>query len=88
MPEYGDGSQCATIKARGATIAATEAWFAQNAAIAGVAVFAIAVSNKTAVGKYAAYFVTMESPCYDKHRYDKHSIDNHTCDCGVKNQKQ
>ena len=48
---YGDGSQCATMTANGAKIAATPAWLAQNAAIAGVAVFAIAVSSNTTVGR-------------------------------------
>src|SRR5882762_4067688 len=50
-PSYGEGSQCATMTASGAKIAATLAWFAQNAAIAGVAVFAIAVSSSTTVGR-------------------------------------
>jgi hypothetical protein len=50
------------MRARGAKIAAADAWVAQKAEIAGVAVFAIAVSNKTTVGKYAAYFVTIGSP--------------------------
>jgi hypothetical protein len=31
-------------------------------AIDGVAVFAMAVSKRTIVGKYAAYFVTIDSP--------------------------
>jgi hypothetical protein len=39
------------MMASGATIAATLAWLAQNAAIAGVAVFAIAVSSSTTVGR-------------------------------------
>src|ERR1700724_184698 len=51
VPEYGEGSQCATMTASGAKIAATPAWLAQNAAIAGVAVFAIAVSSSTTVGR-------------------------------------
>jgi hypothetical protein len=50
-PANGEGSQCATTTASGATIAATLAWLAQNAAIAGVAVFAIAVSSSTTVGR-------------------------------------
>src|SRR5258708_5398606 len=51
VPPYGEGSQCATMTASGAKIAATLAWLAQNAAIAGVAVFAIAVSRSTTVGR-------------------------------------
>src|ERR1700675_1203632 len=50
-PAYGEGSQCATMTASGAKIAAAPAWLAQNAAIAGVAVFAIAVSSSTTVGR-------------------------------------
>jgi hypothetical protein len=56
LPSAGEGNQCATITARGATIAAAPAWLAQNAAIAGVAVLAIAESSSTAVGMYALYF--------------------------------
>src|SRR5258708_5451400 len=51
VPAYGEGSQCATMTARGAKIAATPAWLAQNAAIAGVAEVAIAVSSSTTVGR-------------------------------------
>src|ERR1700675_4936468 len=51
VPSYGEGSQCATMMASGAKIAAPLAWLAQNAAIAGVAVFAIAVSSRTTVGR-------------------------------------
>jgi hypothetical protein len=39
------------MTASGATIAAAAAWFAQNAAIAGVVVFAIAVSSNITVGR-------------------------------------
>jgi hypothetical protein len=58
----GEGNQCATITASGATIAATAAWFAQNAAIAGVAAFATTEIASTAVGKYALYFFREVSP--------------------------
>jgi hypothetical protein len=47
---YGEGSQWATITAIGDRIAAAAEWFIQNAAIAGVAAFASAVSNSTTVG--------------------------------------
>ena len=63
MLELGDGSQCATTTASGATMDAASAWFAQKTEMAGVAAFASAVSSKTALGKYAAYFVKIESPC-------------------------
>ena len=53
---YGEGSQCATMTASGAQIAAALAWFIQNAAIAGVAAFASVVSSNTTVGRYEAYF--------------------------------
>jgi hypothetical protein len=39
------------MTASGARIAATAAWFAQNATIADVAVFASVVSSSTAVGR-------------------------------------
>jgi hypothetical protein len=39
------------MTASGAKIAAALAWLAQNAAIAGVAVFEIAVSRSTTVGR-------------------------------------
>jgi hypothetical protein len=48
--------------ARGATIAAALAWLAQNAAIAGVAALARAVSRSTTVGRYALYFFKQISP--------------------------
>src|SRR2546430_14233010 len=48
---YGEGSQCATMTANGAKIAATPAWLAQNAAIAGVAGLGIAGSNRTKRGR-------------------------------------
>jgi len=48
---YGEGSQCATITASGARIAAAVAWFIQNAAIAGVAALARVVSSSTTVGR-------------------------------------
>jgi hypothetical protein len=48
---YGEGSQCATMTANGAAIAAVVAWPAQNAAIAGVAAFASVVSSNTTVGR-------------------------------------
>jgi hypothetical protein len=51
------------MTASGAKIATTLAWLAQNAAIAGVAVFAIAVSRSTTVGRYATYFFKIVSPC-------------------------
>src|ERR1700704_280298 len=51
VPAYGEGSQCAPMTASGAKIAAALAWLAQNAAIAGVAVLAIAVSSSTTVGR-------------------------------------
>src|SRR6202171_775516 len=51
VPAYGEGSQCATMTASGAKIAAALAWVAQNAAMAGVAVFAMAVSSSTTVGR-------------------------------------
>jgi hypothetical protein len=47
----GEGSQCATITAKGAKIAAAVAWFIQKAAIASVAVFATEVSSRTTVGR-------------------------------------
>ena len=50
-PAYGEGSQCATMTANGARIAAAVAWFVQNASIAGVAAFASVVSRSTTVGK-------------------------------------
>jgi hypothetical protein len=50
-PATGDGSQCATMTARGARIAAAVAWFIQKAATAGVAAFATEVSNSRAVGR-------------------------------------
>src|ERR1700681_3640458 len=50
-PAYGEGSQCATTTTSGAKIAAALAWLAQKAAIAGVAVFAIAASSSTTVGR-------------------------------------
>src|SRR5258708_22669456 len=56
VPAYGEGSQCATMTASGAKIAATPAWLAQNAAIAGVAVFAMAVTSLPTVRRYAAHF--------------------------------
>jgi hypothetical protein len=52
----GEGNQCATITAKGATIAARPAWLAQNAAMAGVAALAIAERKSTTVGMYALYF--------------------------------
>src|SRR5580700_8952619 len=51
------------MTASGAKIAAAAAWVIQNAAIAGVAAFAMVVSSSTTVGKYAAYFCMVESPC-------------------------
>jgi hypothetical protein len=39
------------MTASGAKMAAAEAWFIQNAAIAGVAAFASVVSSSTAVGR-------------------------------------
>jgi hypothetical protein len=51
FPPAGDGSQCATITASGATIAAAVPCAAQKAAIAGVAAFASAVSSNKSVGR-------------------------------------
>jgi hypothetical protein len=50
------------MTASGAKIAAAVAWFIQNAAIAGVAVFASVVSSSTIVGRYTAYFFKTVSP--------------------------
>ena len=42
---------------------AASAWVTQKAEIAGVAAFAIAVSSKTTLGRYAVYFVKIKPPC-------------------------
>jgi uncharacterized membrane protein len=47
--------------ASGVSTAAAVAWFIQNTAIAGVALLASVVNNRTAVGKYAAYFFKVVS---------------------------
>lgn len=47
----GEGSQCATMTAKGAKIAAAIACFIQKAAMAGVAAFASEVSSNITVGR-------------------------------------
>jgi hypothetical protein len=51
FPPVGEGSQCATMTASGAMIAAAVLCAAQNIAIAGVAAFASAVSSNKSVGR-------------------------------------
>jgi len=51
------------MTASGAKIDAAVAWFIQNVAITGVAVFANVVSSRTTVGRYTAYFFKIVSPC-------------------------
>jgi hypothetical protein len=48
---FGEGSQCATMTANGAKIAAAVACFIQKAAIAGVAAFARTVTRSITVGR-------------------------------------